>query len=275
LPAGFSYVPGTARLNGQTLADPAGGVGPLLNFAIGSMQAGQNLQLSYRVRVGVGSAQGDGINRAQAYGCSFNGGCISTDSWQAKPGAVASNQAAYRVRISGGAFASEACVLGKVFVDCDRNSLQDAEEPGIPGVRLYFSNGSWLVSDSEGKYSYCGLEPRSTTLKVDSSTLPKGAALTTSSNRNLGDANSLWLDLKNGELHRADFIEGSCSNQVLEQVKARRTQGEITAPESETSNNALQFDSKAPAAPQQATDTADQQPAVAPRAASQLNKEGR
>ena len=31
---------------------------------------------------------------------------------------------------------------------------------------------------------------------------------------------SLWLDLKNGELHRADFIEVSCSNTVLEQVKA-------------------------------------------------------
>lgn len=275
LPAGFSYVAGTAKLNGQPLADPVGAVGPQLNFAIGKIQAGQNQQLSYRVRVGVGSAQGDGINRAQAYGCSFNGGCISTESWQAKAGALASNQAAYRVRVSGGVFASEACVLGKVYVDCDRNSLQDAEEPGIPGVRLYFSNGTWLVSDSEGKYSYCGLEPRSATVKVDSSTLPKGAVLTTSSNRNLGDANSLWLDLKNGELHRADFIEGSCSNRVLEQIKARRTQGEVTAPESEQRHSALQFDSKAPAAPQQATDSANQQPVVAPRAANQLNKEGR
>jgi hypothetical protein len=77
----------------------------------------------------------------------------------------------------------------------------------------------------------CGLPPRSHVLRIDALTLPRGSRLVTSSNRNLGDAGSLWLDLKNGELHRADFIEGSCSNTVLEQVKARRAQGEVRAPE--------------------------------------------
>lgn len=41
-----------------------------------------------------------------------------------------------------------------------------------------------MISDSEGKYSFCGLPPQSHTLKVDASTLPVGARLTTSSNRN-------------------------------------------------------------------------------------------
>ena len=93
---------------------------------------------------------------------------------------------------------------------------------------------------------------------MDASTLPIGARLTTSSNRNLGDADSLFLDLKNGELHRADFIEGSCSNPVLEQVKARRTQGEVRAPETETGQAPLRFESKPSRAPQQATDWANQ-----------------
>ena len=110
-----------------------------------------------------------------------------------------------------------------------------------------------------------GIEPRSATLKVDGSTLPRGAVLTTSSNRNLGDANSLFLDLKNGELHRADFIEGSCSNRVLEQVRARRGNGEVRAPESEPAQPGLRFESKPAAAPQQATDGANQ-PAEQPRA---------
>ena len=156
-------------------------------------------------------------------------------------------------------------VLGKVFVDCNNNHVQDEEELGIPGVRLYFSDGTWLISDSEGKYSYCGLPPNSHTLKVDPSTLPVGARLTTSSNRNLGDADSLFLDLKNGELHRADFVEGSCSNPVLEQVKARRTQGEVRAPESEPGQSQLRFESKPVRAPQQATDSANQRPIVEPR----------
>lgn len=266
LPRGFTYIDGTARLGGRALDDPSGAPGPRLGFALGAINVGEQLALTYRVRVGVGALQGDGINRAQAHGCSINGGCISTDSMSPLPGSIPSNQAQYRVRVTGGVFSTEACVLGKVFVDCNLNHVQDEEELGIPGVRLYFSDGTWLVSDVEGKYSYCGLPANSHTLKVDASTLPVGSRLTTSSNRNLGDADSLFLDLKNGELHRADFIEGSCSNPVLEQVRARRSQGEVRAPETEAGQSPLRFDSKPTRAPQQATDSANQRPIVQPRA---------
>jgi large repetitive protein len=171
----------------------------------------------------------------------------------------------YRVRVAGGVFTTDACVLGKVYVDCNGNQVQDPEELGIPGVRLLLSNGSSLISDSEGKYSLCSLPPRSHVLKVDPQTLPRGARLVTSSNRNLGDANSLWLDLKNGELARADFIEGSCANPVLDQVKARRAQGEVRTVETEKKGlPALRFDSKAHGldsltSPPQGTDSANQQ----------------
>nr|WP_272494159.1 SdrD B-like domain-containing protein [Stenotrophomonas mori] len=265
LPRGFTYIDGTARVDGRALDEPLGRPGPRLGFTLGSIDVGGQRVLTYRVRVGVGAMQGDGVNRAQAHGCSIDGGCIEPVSLTPVPGSVPSNRAEYRVRVTGGVFTEEACVLGKVFVDCNNNHVQDEEELGIPGVRLYFSDGTWLISDSEGKYSYCGLPPQSHTLKVDPSTLPLGARLTTSSNRNLGDADSLFLDLKNGELHRADFIEGSCSNPVLEQVKARRTQGEVRAPENESGQSPLRFESKPVRAPQQATDSANQRPIVEPR----------
>ncbi|HYG07389.1 MAG TPA: SdrD B-like domain-containing protein [Stenotrophomonas sp.] len=262
LPRGFTYIEGTARANGAAAAEPVGKPGPGLGFTLGPIQVGQQIALTYRVRIGVGAQQGDGINRAQAHGCSIAGGCIDPVSLQPRAGAQATNQAQYRVRVTGGVFTEEGCVLGKVFVDCNGNHVQDLEEIGIPGVRLYFEDGTWVVSDSEGKYSYCGLPPQSHTLKVDASTLPDGARLTTSSNRNLGDADSLFIDLKNGELHRADFIEGSCANPVLEQVKARRTQGEVRAPERELEHAPLRFSSKPARAPQQATDTAAQAPVI-------------
>lgn len=265
LPRGFTYIDGTARVGGRALDEPLGRPGPRLGFDLGGIDVGGQLVLRYRVRVGVGAMQGDGVNRAQAHGCSISGGCIDPVGLTPVPGSVPSNRAEYRVRVTGGVFTDEACVLGKVFVDCNNNHVQDDEELGIPGVRLYFSNGTWLISDSEGKYSYCGLTPQSHTLKVDASTLPAGARLTTSSNRNLGDADSLFLDLKNGELHRADFVEGSCSNPLLEQVKARRTQGEVRAPETEAGQSPLRFESKPARAPQQATDTANQRPIVHPR----------
>ncbi|MGX5731593.1 SdrD B-like domain-containing protein [Pseudoxanthomonas beigongshangi] len=267
LPHGFTFIAGTARVDGRGIADPLGKPGPTLVFDVGSLEVGAQRVLSYRVRVGVGSQQGDGINRARAWGCSIAGGCVDPNTLAPYPngGTVPSNPAEYRVIVSGGVFADEGCVLGKVFVDCNVNHVQDKEELGIPGVRMYFEDGTWLISDSEGKYSYCGLPPKSHTLKVDASTLPVGSRLTTSSNRNLGDADSLFIDLKNGELHRADFIEGSCSNPVLEQVKARRTQGEIRAPETESGQAPLRFESKPARSPQQGTDSSNQRPIVDPR----------
>jgi hypothetical protein len=263
LPQGFRYVPGSARLArggaAAPIADPDGGVGPRLVFALGDLPANSQVTLTYRVRVGAGSQQGDGVNRAAA-APTPNIDCA------AQPGQC-SNTSAVAVRIRDrGPFATEACVVGKIFVDCNRNSVQDAEELGIPGVRLFLQDGTSLVSDAEGKYSYCGLPPRLHVLKVDPLTLPRGARLATSSNRNAGDANSLFVDLKAGELHRADFIEGSCSNTVLEQVKARRTQGEVGAAQTERNGSApLRLRGKAPGYPQQGTDPADQQPVVRPR----------
>jgi uncharacterized repeat protein (TIGR01451 family) len=270
LPAGFTYIAGTATVDGVRIADPVGGVGPVLAFNLGAMPATNRQLLQYRVRLGVGSQQGDGINRARAHACGLPAGCVGPDGRTPIASSVATNEGQHRVQVSGGVFATEACVLGKVFVDCNGNHVQDGEELGVPGVRLLLSDGTNLVSDSEGKYSVCGLPPRSHVLRIDPHTLPRGSRLTSSSNRNLGEAGSLWLDLKNGELHRADFIEGSCSNTVLDQVKARRAQGEVRAPETERAGQpALRFDSKAHGldalnTPQQGTDGANQ-PAPKPR----------
>ena len=274
LPAGFTLVPGTVQVNGVAAADPIGGVGAVLGFNVGMLRGSTNtlstapqvIKLQYRVRIGVGAQQGNGINTAMAYGCSTVGGCLDPATLLPVANSVASNQGQYKVEVTGGVFTDEACVLGKIFVDCNNNHVQDPEELGIPGVRLYFEDGHYLVSDVEGKYSRCGVTPRSHVLAPDPSTLPQGSRLTTSSNRNLGDANSLFIDLKKGELHRADFIEGSCSNHVLEQVKARRTQGEVRSVETERPGTGpgLQFKSKSLRYPQQGTDRANQ-PLVQPR----------
>ncbi|KDB53711.1 hypothetical protein X805_06890 [Sphaerotilus natans subsp. natans DSM 6575] len=252
LPAGFRYIAGTAMVGGVKIADPSGAPGPVLRFQIGALAAGASSTLSYRVRIGVGAQQGTGINRAQATGTP---GAVCGSS----ANALCSNISQFRVTVTGGVFGAEACVVGRVFVDCNHDHVQGPEEPGIPGVRFYLNDGTSLISDVEGKYSVCGLAPRTTVMVADGSTLPRGSRLTTSSNRNAGDAFSLFLDLKSGELHRADFIEGSCSNTVLEQVKARRARGETQTLETEKKGGrVLKFDGKPVTAPAQATDSARQ-----------------
>ncbi|MBK6599740.1 MAG: DUF11 domain-containing protein [Proteobacteria bacterium] len=237
LPLGFRYIEGTSRIllpgsaGAVEFADPEGAPGPILTFPIMSpLPANQAMTLTYRVRVGVGAQQGDGINRARA---------VSD--------AVSSNEGRAKVKVLGGVFTTEACVIGKIYADCNENDVQDHEEVGVPGVRLYFEDGTYLISDSEGKYSYCGLKPITHVLKVDRSTLPKGALLDTVDTRNAGDADSRFVDLRNGELHRADFHVRNCSSDVMGQVFGRRASlGEVAAPEVEKGDDvpALTLDSR-------------------------------
>ena len=44
-------------------------------------------------------------------------------------------------------------------------------------------------------------------------------------NRNAGTGDSRFVDLKKGELARADFAEGSCTDEIKVNVRARREQG--------------------------------------------------
>ena len=219
LPAGFRYVLGTSRLDGVAVSNPAGGVGRELTYDLGSIAAKGMIELTYFARLGVGSQQGDGVNRAQV------------------TAPVVSNVALHKVTVQGGVFSNDGCIIGKVYVDCDGNAIQSnaggSRELGIPGVRLVMLDGTFVLTDSEGKYSICGLKSQTHVVKIDRTTLPRGSRMVPSSNRNAGVGDSLFVDLKGGELSRADFIEGSCSVEVLDQVKARRAQGAVVSPEVE------------------------------------------
>jgi large repetitive protein len=217
LPPGFRLVPGTVRGVGTppvALADPAGAPGPQLGFNLGTLNAGQQAQFSYHVRIGASANPGDAINRAYA-----------------QSGGIRSLTAQAKVQVGGGVFRSEACFIGKMYSDCggnvgpgNGNGIQDPGEPGIPGVRLYLEDGTHVISDSEGKYSLCGLTPRTRVLKVDDTTLPPGARLGATSNRNAGDPGSLFLDLKKGEVVQADFRDMSCSPRVAAEIERRRSE---------------------------------------------------
>jgi uncharacterized repeat protein (TIGR01451 family) len=216
LPFGFVYVPGSARFVPEDGSKPV----PItttssrnrLTFDLPQSLAPNAIAtVVYRVRVGAGAQRGNGINTV--FGTSSQG--------------FRSNTASQKITVIGGVFADEGFVLGKIFVDCDGNGVQGKEEIGIPGVRFYLEDGSFVISDSEGKYSLYGLTPQTHVLKADATTLPQGSVLVATANRHAGDGNSRFIDLKKGELHRADFAEGSCSPEVLQQVQERRRLGEV------------------------------------------------
>jgi uncharacterized repeat protein (TIGR01451 family) len=202
LPIGFKYIGGTSLLESKTQGirdDRILGIADgqrVLNYQLGNILPGESLKLTYRARIGVGSTRGDGTNRAQA------SSLIGT----------VSNEVRYGIRVDAGVFSSDACVIGTIYRDCNDNGVQDENEPGVPRVRMYFSDGAYVVSDVDGRYSFCDRTPTTQVLKVDPATLPPGSQLGSTSNRDAGDPDSLFLDLKSGEMHRADFRIVGCPN---------------------------------------------------------------
>lgn len=217
LPLGFKYIPNTVKVvrTGSSTASSSGdtavgisGVGPTLIFNIGAISNGDVDTITYRVRVGVGSQQGNGVNRATARSAS----------------GVTSNEARATVNVESGIFAQEGCIVGKVYLDCNGNGIQDrddGDEPGVGGVRLYMEDGAYMVSDPRGAYSICGVSAMTHVLKLDKTTLPTSAKLGISANRNAKDPDSIFVDMKFGELHRADFIVTNCSADIKSEVVER------------------------------------------------------
>jgi uncharacterized repeat protein (TIGR01451 family) len=239
LPLGFKLIEGTVKLiRGSTISamvNPAGSPGPELTYNVGTVANKEIVEIRYRARLGVGADLGDGINRAQAKA----------------PFATSSLVATAKVLVTRGVFTREACVVGKVFVDCNqnggqdkgkRNGIQDKGELGIPGVRLYMEDGTNMTTDENGQYSICGIRAISHVIQVDTTTMPIGSRMGITSNRNLGDGVSLLMNIKAGELYRADFIEGSCTPSILEQVNQRIKPGSVTSPVS-APPKPIEFDS--------------------------------
>ena len=216
LPAGFAYITNTTRTNGVAAANPTGAPRPRLTFDLGNMAAGELRTVTYRVRVVPGALQGDGKNKAKAHSTVPAGD---------------SNIAVARVIVRAGVFSDKPFLIGKVFVDVNTNKIQDAGEPGVPGVRLYLNNGTYAITDKEGKYSLYGLEAQTHAVKVDETTLPagwRGEQLTARHNRR---GTLYTADLKFGELRKVDFADASNDPAVLDEVKRRISKGDVDVAE--------------------------------------------
>ena len=208
LPAGFRFQDGTARLGGQKIT-PRVISNRQLAFDLGDLAPGAEARFSYRVLIGVGTKIGRNLNTARAWATGA-------------AGILGSNQASAAGDVQGGVFDEKAIIVGRIFADVNRDQEWQATEPGIPGVRIYLEDGTFIISDEDGKYSIYGLEARTHVVKIDPTTLPAGAQFRGTSFRYSNGGQSYFVDLKKGELHKVNFAEQSATPEILEQIKTRR-----------------------------------------------------
>ncbi|MBK3394725.1 DUF11 domain-containing protein [Psychrobacter sp. M9-54-1] len=194
LPRGFDYVQGSVNIDkAQTTEFKSDGKYQVLS--LGNMNAGETKDITYRVLIGSSALGGDGINRATAV--------ATTEQGQS----LVSRESQWKIEVERGVMNTDGIIIGKVYHDINRDGIQQKEdgELGVAGVRIYMENGNFVVTDPEGKYNFYGVSAKTHVLKVDRTTIPNATEMVTQSNRNAGDAGSRFVDLKYGELHRADF----------------------------------------------------------------------
>jgi uncharacterized repeat protein (TIGR01451 family) len=192
LPAGARYRPGSLRLDGVRVADPAVAAdGASFTYTHPRIEAGASIELRYVLEFTVAMRGAkDAINTAQAFA----------------PGNVRSNQARVLVRMNDELFSQKGFIVGRVFEgSCDRDGR---EENGVANIRVYLEDGRYGVTDENGHFHFEGLEPGTHTVQLDKLTLPEYLELAPCADA-LGHAGreySQFAELRAGTLWRSDFV---------------------------------------------------------------------
>jgi len=168
-PAGFRYVPGSARLDGGPAEPTLAGRQLVWNGL--SFGNSDHRTIVLLLAVGAGVGEGEFVNRAQVI--------------EGATGKPLSGEATATVRVVPDQTFDCTDVFGKVFDDVNRNGQQDAGEKGLPGVRVVTARGLEAMTDPYGRFHItCAITPDENrgsnfVLKLDDRSLPSGYRLST------------------------------------------------------------------------------------------------
>jgi uncharacterized repeat protein (TIGR01451 family) len=168
-PAGFRYVPGSARLDGGPAEPTLAGRQLVWNGL--SFGSSDHRTIVLLLAVGAGVGEGEFVNRAQVI--------------EVATGKPLSGEASVTVRVVPDQTFDCTDVFGKVFDDVNRNGRQDPGEKGLPGVRVVTARGLEAVTDPYGRFHItCAITPDENrgsnfVLKLDDRTLPSGFRMST------------------------------------------------------------------------------------------------
>jgi len=189
LPAAMRLRAGSLRVDNLPAEAELAGDGSSFTVTLPALAPGDRRTISYAAEVKPGSPEGDAINRAEAIG----------------DGGLGSNVADATVRIRRDQIAGRMTILGRIT---DGGCGADpAKAPGVAGVRVMLEDGSYAVTDRDGRYHFEGVTPGTHVVQLDDMTLPadRAAADCAHNSRSAGRAFSRFVDGRGGALKRVDF----------------------------------------------------------------------
>ncbi len=191
LPVGFRYRSGSARLDGNRIADPGiSADGRTLTFTPGDLAGEGRSEIRYVAEVTAGARQGEAINTAEAVTAS---------------GAL-SNTAEATVIVGEDFFRTSTFLMGRVFTGgCGEPGPEEAD--GLAGARIYLEDGTFVVTDDNGMFHFEGVRPGVHVVQLDLDTIPEQYEVVPceENSRFAGRAYSQFVDLQGGSMWRTDF----------------------------------------------------------------------
>ncbi|UBV41690.1 DUF11 domain-containing protein [Deinococcus taeanensis] len=219
LPATLEYVPGTSRIAGQSVPDPAVQNGALV-WAVPELAAGQQVTITFDTRVLPG-APADLVNTVTAQAQGLNLGSVIVNA----------NTATAHTKIQATVFDVYGDLIGRVFVD---RNLNRRYEPGtdqpVGNARIVLSTGRTVVTDATGLYHVARLEGP-VALRLDPNSVP----YTPLSVPQDGGLNGSRLVVVSG-LTSADFPLTPLTATLGATRDTRLTQGPLTVDKHVTAN---------------------------------------
>ena len=189
MPAAIRYRANSMRYNGIPVTPMLATDGSAFSVAVPPLTGGQEGLLTYLGEVRQDAHPGDAINIASARD---NRGAASETS-----DAI--------VRILRDGISERFTVVGRVTEGgC---ALDPRKAKGIQGVRVMLEDGSYTVTDQDGRYHFEGVIPGLHVVQIDPSTFPldQKPVDCAQNSRSAGSAISRFVEGRGGSLKRADF----------------------------------------------------------------------
>lgn len=185
LPVGLRYQKGSFRMGDTHIEPNISADGRLLSLPIGTLKTGDSLSFRYVVEVTVNAA------------------AKSTNKAYATSLLLRSHEASDTLRVQNPFFNDHAFLLGRVIA----GECGDHEGEGIPNVRIYLEDGTYAVTDEEGRWHIEGVAPGTHVLQLDTDTLTPRFSLQECphTSRSAGNPISRFVNVQGGTLWRENW----------------------------------------------------------------------
>jgi len=213
LPIGFRYASGSLRVDQQNLGEPGiSANGRQLQISVGDIDPNSTIDVRYVVEVTAGAQLGSARNRATVVGTGI--------------GSV--NTAFADVVVREDLMRSTSTLVGQVI-----EGTCQADTVGMANVRVWLEDGTFVVTDQDGKFHFEGIEPGTHVVQLDTATLPSShEPISCEQNSQFaGSSISQFVDLQAGTLWRTNFYVNKKPDElgeVVTRLDAEANEGLIT-----------------------------------------------